>query len=439
MTQPSAPAPTPADPDGWRFETKQVQAGHTPDSDTGSRAIPIYQTTSFVFPSAAEAADRFALSSLGPIYTRLDNPTNQIVASRIAALEGGVGAHFVASGSAAEALTLLTLGGQGSSVVASPSLYGGTANLLTHTLPRLGMTARFVADPADPDAWAALADETTIAFYGESIPNPKGDILDIEALSEIAHQNGIPLVVDNTIGTPYNVRPFEHGADIVVESTTKFLSGHGTSLGGAIVEKGDFDWANGKFPLLSEPDESYNGLTFASIGPGAFVTRIRAVLLRDTGAVISPFNAFLLAQGLETLSLRVERHLSNAKAVVEFLDRHEGVESVRHSSLVSSPYYELAQKYAPKGAGSVFTFEIKGGADAGKRFIEALKLFSNVANVGDVRSLAIHPASTTHSQMTEEELLAAGITSGTVRLSIGIESIEDILADLDQAIAAATA
>lgn len=293
-------------------------------------------------------------------------------------------------------------------------------------------------DPDDPESWRALVNDRTRALYGETIPNPKGDLLDLEALADIAHANGVPLIVDNTIGTPYNVRPFDHGADIVVESTTKFLGGHGTSIGGAIIEKGDFNWANGKFPLLTEPDASYNGLSFASIGPGAFVTRIRAVLLRDTGAAVSPFNAFLLAQGLETLSLRVERHLANAKAAAEFLDRHPSVESVRYSSLVSSPYYELARKYAPKGAGSVFTFEIAGGRPAGQAFIESLELFSHLANIGDVRSLAIHPASTTHSQMDDEELAAAGITPGTVRLSIGIETIDDIIADLDQALAAAS-
>ena len=290
----------------------------------------------------------------------------------------------------------------------------------------------------EPQTCRALGNYRTRALYGETIPNPKGDLLDLEALADIAHANGVPLIVDNTIGTPYNVRPFDHGADIVVESTTKFLGGHGTSIGGAIIEKGDFDWANGKFPLLTEPDASYNGLSFASIGPGAFVTRIRAVLLRDTGAAVSPFNAFLLAQGLETLSLRVERHLANAKAAAEFLDRHPSVESVRYSSLVSSPYYELARKYAPKGAGSVFTFEIAGGRPAGQAFIESLELFSHLANIGDVRSLAIHPASTTHSQMDDEELAAAGITPGTVRLSIGIETIDDIIADLDQALAAAS-
>ena len=417
----------------WGFETLQVHAGQTPDSDFGARALPIYQTTSYVFPSTESAADRFALTELGPIYTRLTNPTQAVVEERLAALEGGAAALLVASGQAAELYAQ-----QGDEIVSAPSLYGGTYNLFTSTLAQFGITVRFVEDPDDPESWRALVNDRTRALYGETIPNPKGDLLDLEALADIAHANGVPLIVDNTIGTPYNVRPFDHGADIVVESTTKFLGGHGTSIGGAIIEKGDFDWANGKFPLLTEPDASYNGLSFASIGPGAFVTRIRAVLLRDTGAAVSPFNAFLLAQGLETLSLRVERHLANAKAAAEFLDRHPSVESVRYSSLVSSPYYELARKYAPKGAGSVFTFEIAGGRPAGQAFIESLELFSHLANIGDVRSLAIHPASTTHSQMDDEELAAAGITPGTVRLSIGIETIDDIIADLDQALAAAS-
>ena len=421
----------------WGFETLQVHAGQTPDSDFGARALPIYQTTSYVFPSTESAADRFALTELGPIYTRLTNPTQAVVEERLAALEGGAAALLVASGQAAELYAVLNVAQQGDEIVSSPSLYGGTYNLFKSTLAQFGITVRFVEDPDDPESWRALVNDRTRALYGETIPNPKGDLLDLEALADIAHANGVPLIVDNTIGTPYNVRPFDHGADIVVESTTKFLGGHGTSIGGAIIEKGDFDWANGKFPLLTEPDASYNGLSFASIGPGAFVTRIRAVLLRDTGAAVSPFNAFLLAQGLETLSLRVERHLANAKAAAEFLDRHPSVESVRYSSLVSSPYYELARKYAPKGAGSVFTFEIVGGRPAGQAFIESLELFSHLANIGDVRSLAIHPASTTHSQMDDEELAAAGITPGTVRLSIGIETIDDIIADLDQALAAA--
>lgn len=422
----------------WGFETLQVHAGQTPDSDFGARALPIYQTTSYVFPSTESAADRFALTELGPIYTRLTNPTQAVVEERLAALEGGAAALLVASGQAAELYAVLNVAQQGDEIVSSPSLYGGTYNLFKSTLAQFGITVRFVEDPDDPESWRALVNDRTRALYGETIPNPKGDLLDLEALADIAHANGVPLIVDNTIGTPYNVRPFDHGADIVVESTTKFLGGHGTSIGGAIIEKGDFDWANGKFPLLTEPDASYNGLSFASIGPGAFVTRIRAVLLRDTGAAVSPFNAFLLAQGLETLSLRVERHLANAKAAAEFLDRHPSVESVRYSSLVSSPYCELARKYAPKGAGSVFTFEIAGGRPAGQAFIESLELFSHLANIGDVRSLAIHPASTTHSQMDDEELAAAGITPGTVRLSIGIETIDDIIADLDQALAAAS-
>ena len=422
----------------WGFETLQVHAGQTPDSDFGARALPIYQTTSYVFPSTESAADRFALTELGPIYTRLTNPTQAVVEERLAALEGGAAALLAASGPAAELYAVLNVAQQGDEIVSSPSLYGGTYNLFKSTLAQFGITVRFVEDPDDPESWRALVNDRTRALYGETIPNPKGDLLDLEALADIAHANGVPLIVDNTIGTPYNVRPFDHGADIVVESTTKFLGGHGTSIGGAIIEKGDFDWANGKFPLLTEPDASYNGLSFASIGPGAFVTRIRAVLLRDTGAAVSPFNAFLLAQGLETLSLRVERHLANAKAAAEFLDRHPSVESVRYSSLVSSPYYELARKYAPKGAGSVFTFEIAGGRPAGQAFIESLGLFSHLANIGDVRSLAIHPASTTHSQMDDEELAAAGITPGTVRLSIGIETIDDIIADLDQALAAAS-
>ena len=422
----------------WGFETLQVHAGQTPDSDFGARALPIYQTTSYVFPSTESAADRFALTELGPIYTRLTNPTQAVVEERLAALEGGAAALLVASGQAAELYAVLNVAQQGDEIVSSPSLYGGTYNLFKSTLAQFGITVRFVEDPDDPESWRALVNDRTRALYGETIPNPKGDLLDLEALADIAHANGVPLIVDNTIGTPYNVRPFDHGADIVVESTTKFLGGHGTSIGGAIIEKGDFDWANGKFPLLTEPDASYNGLSFASIGPGAFVTRIRAVLLRDTGAAVSPVNAFLLAQGLETLSLRVERHLANAKAAAEFLDRHPSVESVRYSSLVSSPYYELARKYAPKGAGSVFTFEIVGGRPAGQAFIESLELFSHLANIGDVRSLAIHPASTTHSQMDDEELAAAGITPGTVRLSIGIETIDDIIADLDQALAAAS-
>lgn len=424
-------------PSEWSFDTLQIHAGQEPDSDFGARALPIYQTTSYVFKDAAQAAGRFALTDPGPIYTRLTNPTTSVVENRIATLEGGAAGLLVASGEAAEFYTFIALAQQGDNIVSSPSLYGGTYNLLKTTLAQFGIEARFVDNPDDPENWRALVDDHTRALYGETIPNPKGDILDIEALAQIAHANGIPLVVDNTIASPYNTRPLEWGADIVVESATKFLGGHGTSIAGAIVEKGDFDWKNGKFPLLATPDASYNGLTFADLGPGGFITFIRATLLRDTGAVISPFNSFLIEQGIETLSLRVQRHLDNTKAVVEFLTHRDEVDFVQYSGLVSSPYYELARKYTPKGAGSVFTFDLKGGREAGIAFINALELFSNLANIGDARSLAIHPASTTHSQLDDDELHAAGIDAGTVRLSIGIEDKQDIIADLDRGLRAA--
>ncbi|PWF25990.1 O-acetylhomoserine aminocarboxypropyltransferase/cysteine synthase family protein [Ancrocorticia populi] len=423
--------------DSWTFDTLQVHAGQVPDPQFGARALPIYQTTSYVFQDADQAAGRFALTDPGPIYTRLNNPTSTVVEERIAALEGGAAALLLASGEAAEFYTFLNLAQAGDNIVSSPSLYGGTYQLLKTTLKQLGINVHWVEDPDSIDSWRAAIDENTKALYGETIPNPKGDILDLEPLGKLAHEHDIPLVVDNTIGTPYNVRPLEHGADIVVESATKFLGGHGTALGGVITEKGDFNWANGKFPLLATPDESYNGITFSDLGPGGFVTRIRATLLRDTGATISPFNAFLIAQGLETLSLRMERHLSNTRAVVDFLDKRDEVEFVRYSGLVTSPYYELAQKYAPKGAGSVFTFELKGGREAGIAFVNALTLFSNLANIGDVRSLVIHPASTTHSQLDDDELAASGISAGTIRLSIGIEGIDDILADLTRGLQAA--
>ncbi|SPT53024.1 Methionine gamma-lyase [Actinomyces bovis] len=436
--------PTAANPTGWRFETKQVQAGHIPDADTGARAIPIYQSTSFVFPDAQEAADRFALKSLGPIYTRLDNPTNQIVAQRIAALEGGVGALLVASGLAAETLTFLTLGGQGSNIVASPSLYGGTTNLLTYTLPRLGIETRFVTEPSDPAAWAALADERTICFFGESIPNPKGDILDIEPIAATAHAQGIPLVVDNTMASPYLIRPIEWGADIVVESATKFLGGHGSSVLGAIVDAGNFDFAKypERFSGFNTPTPSYNGLVYArDLGVGgalganlAFILKAVTEGQRDMGFAASPMNAFLVAQGVETLSLRMERHVDNTLAVARWLEARPEVAEVRYSGLESSPYYQLHRKYCPRGAGSVFAFDLAGGREAGEAFMDHLTLFSNLANIGDVRSLCVHPASTTHSQLDDAGLARAGITPGTVRLSIGIEHIDDILADLEQAL-----
>lgn len=442
-TAQGSPLPTAQNPAGWRFETKQVQAGHTPDSDTGARAIPIYQSTSFVFPDAQEAADRFALRSLGPIYTRLDNPTNQIVANRIAALEGGVGALLVSSGIAAETLTFLTLGQAGSNIVASPSLYGGSVNLLTHTLPKFGITTRFVDNPDDPAAWAALADENTIAFYGETIPNPKGDILDLEGLATAAHALGIPLVVDNTIASPYLTRPIEWGADIVVESATKFLGGHGSSVAGVIVDSGNFDYASQpeRFPSFNTPDPSYDGLVYArdlgvgsELGNLAFILKAHTEGQRDLGFALSPLNAFLIAQGVETLSLRVERHVDNALAVAQFLESRPEVSEVRYAGLPSSPYYERHQKYCPRGAGAVLSFDLAGGREAGARFIDALTLFSNLANIGDVRSLAIHPATTTHAQLDDAGLARAGISAGTVRLSVGIEHIDDILADLAHAL-----
>ena len=390
--------PTAADPQGWRFETKQVQAGHTPDAVTGARAIPIYQSTSFVFPDAAEAADRFALRSLGPIYTRLDNPTNQTVAARIAALEGGVGAHLVASGMGAETLTFLTLGGAGSSIVASPSLYGGTINLLTHTLPELGITTHFVEDPADPASWTAAADETTTCFFGESIPNPKGDILDIEPIAAAAHALGVPLVVDNTMASPYLTRPIEWGADIVVESATKFLGGHGSSVGGVIVDSGNFDYAAHpeRFPGFNTPDPSYNGLVYArdlgvdgAMGANlAFILKAHTRGQRDFGFAASPFNAFLLAQGVETLSLRMERHVDNALAAARWLQDRPEVAEVRYSGLESSPYYDLHRRYCPRGAGSVFAFDLAGG----REFTDVRRYAEAVGGPGRRQvALVLHP------------------------------------------------
>lgn len=429
------------------FDTRQIHAGQTPDSDTGARALPIYQTTSYVFDTPEQAANRFALKELGPIYTRLTNPTSEVVENRIADLEGGVGALLVSSGQAAETLAILTIARAGDNIVASPSLYGGTKNLLANTLPRFGIETRFVDDPDDAGAWAALADERTVAFYGETIPNPKGDILDIEGVATAAHEVGVPLIVDNTVATPYLIRPFEWGADIVVHSATKYLGGHGTSIAGVIVDGGSFDFGAdpARFPRFNEPDPSYDGLVYARDlgrdGPfGAnlsFILKARVEGQRDLGFAASPFNAFLIAQGIETLSLRLERHVANAKAVASFLAGRAEVTSVSYSSLESSPYYERAQKYCPKGAGAIVAVELAGGREAGRAFIEALKLHSHVANIGDVRSLAIHPASTTHSQLSEEALAQAGISAGTVRLAVGIEHIDDIIADLKLGLAAA--
>jgi O-acetylhomoserine (thiol)-lyase len=423
-----------------KFETLAVHAGQTPDSDAGSRALPIHQTTSFVFPSAQSAADRFALAEAAPIYTRITNPTQAAVEDRIAALEGGAAGLLLASGQSAITLSILNVAGAGDSVVVSPSLYGGSFNLFKHTLVRLGITAQWVQDPTDPESWRAAADDTTRAFFVESIPNPQQDIPDLRAVADVAHETGVPLIVDNTVATPYLLRPLEHGADVVVHSATKFLGGHGTSIAGAIVDGNSFDFAAhpDRFPQFTEPDESYNGLVFAGL-PAAFATRARTNLLRDLGPAVSPFNAFLIGQGLETLPLRMERHLENTRRVAAFLEADERVGTVTWASLPSSPHHERARRYLPRGAGSVLGFELPGGLEAGRRFVDALSLHSHVANIGDVRSLVIHPASTTHSQLSEEEQRAAGVAPGFVRLSVGIEHIDDILADIEQGLAAATA
>lgn len=433
----------------WSFETRQIHAGQEVDPTTGARALPIYQTTSFVFPDAQVAADRFALKDLGPIYTRIGNPTQAAVEDRVASLEGGVGALLLASGQAAETFAILNIAEAGDHIVASPSLYGGTFNLFAHTLKKFGIQTTFVKDPHNLDEWKAAAQENTKLFFAESIPNPKADILDIEGVAHVAHEIGIPLIVDNTVATPYLIRPFEWGADIVVHSATKYLGGHGTAIGGVIVDSGNFDFAQypERFPNYNTPDPSYNGLVYArdlgvngALGANlAFILKARVQLLRDLGAAISPFNAFLIAQGIETLSLRVERHVENAEKVANYLSQRDDVTQIHYAGLESSPWHANAKKYAPRGAGAVIAFEVAGGSAAGQAFVSALDLHSNVANIGDVRSLVIHPASTTHSQLTEEQLLAAGVTPGLVRLSVGIENIEDILADLELGFTAAKA
>lgn len=419
----------------YHFETLQLHAGQEqPDPTTGARAVPIYQTAAYVFDSAQQAADRFALRDVGNIYTRLTNPTTAALEARIAALEGGTAALALASGAAAITYALQNLVRNGDHIVAQRTIYGGSYNLLQHSLPQQGVTTTFV-DPLTESFEAAIQPNTK-AIFVETLSNPNSDVMDLEAIAQVAHRHGIPLVVDNTFGTPYLIRPIVHGADIVVHSATKFLGGHGTTLGGVIVESGTFDWkASGKFPQLAEPDASYHGVSFYdACGVAAFCTRIRAVLLRDTGAVLSPFDSFLLLQGLETLSLRVERHVQNALRVVEFLNAHPAVEAVHHPSLPDSPTHALYEKYFPQGAGSIFTIEVKGGAPAAQALIDRLQLFSLVANVADAKSLVIHPASTTHAQMTEDEQRAAGILPGTIRLSIGLEHIADILEDLKQAL-----
>ena len=434
--------------DQWSFETKQIHAGQSPDTATGARALPIYQTTSYVFRDTDHAANLFALKELGNIYTRIMNPTQAAVEDRIAALEGGVGALLVASGQAAEMLAVLNIAEAGDHVVSSPSLYGGTYNLFHYTLPKMGIEVTFVENPDDLDSWRAAIKPNTKLFYGETLANPRNDVLDIEGVASVAHEFGVPLIVDNTVATPYLIRPFEFGADYIVHSATKYLGGHGTAVAGVIVDAGTFDFAQNpeRFPNYNQPDPSYHGLVYArDLGVGgafgvnlAFILKARVQLLRDLGPAISPFNAFLIAQGIETLSLRVGRHTENALAVAQWLDSHDGVISVNYAGLPSSPWYANGKKYAPLGTGAVLSFEIKGGQEAGKKFVEALELHSHVANMGDVRSLVIHPASTTHSQLTPEEQASAGVTPGLIRLAVGLEALPDIMADLDKGFAAAS-
>ncbi|SMG56331.1 homocysteine synthase [Paenibacillus aquistagni] len=427
-------------PNTYDLETLAIHAGQEVDPVTLSRAVPLYQTTSYAFRDADHAANLFALKEFGNIYTRLMNPTTDVFEKRVAALEGGVGALATASGQAAITYAILNIAGAGDEIVSASSLYGGTYNLLSTTLAKLGIKTHFV-DASDPENFRKAITPATKALYAETVGNPKGDVLDIEAVAKIAHENGIPLIVDNTFPSPYLLRPIEHGADIVVHSATKFIGGHGTSIGGVIVDGGKFDWAaNDKFPGLTEPDPSYHGVVYAdAVGPIAYIIKARVQLLRDMGAAISPFNAFLLLQGLETLHLRMERHSENALKVAQFLEQHDAVQSVSYSGLASHPSYELAKKYLPNGQGAIMTFEVKGGVEAGRKLIENVKLFSHLANVGDSKSLIIHPASTTHQQLEEAEQLSAGVGPGMIRLSIGTESAKDIIADLDQALRASQA
>ena len=418
------------------FDTLQIHGGTAPDPTTGSRAVPIYQTTSYVFNNADHAARLFALEESGNIYTRIMNPTTDVFEQRMALLEGGVGALATASGSAAILYAILNIAGSGDEIVAASTLYGGTYNLFAVTLPKFGIKTVFV-DPDQPANFAEAITDRTKALYVETIGNPETNIVDLEAVAAVAHEHQIPLIVDNTFATPYLCRPIEHGADIVVHSATKFIGGHGTSIGGVIVDSGSFDWAaSGKFPELTEPDPSYNGIRYTdTFGNAAYIVKARVQLLRDTGACLSPFNAFLFIQGLETLSLRVQKHVANAKQIAQFLDDHPLVEWVKYPSLKGNKYYDLAQKYLPKGSGSIFSFGIKGGAEAGKKFINSLEIFSLLANVADAKSLVIHPASTTHAQLSEAEQRASGVTPDLIRLSIGIEDVDDLIADLDQALA----
>ena len=416
----------------YKFETLQLHAGHTVDA-TGSRAVPIYQTTSYVFKDAEQAAGRFALTDAGPIYTRLGNPTQDVLESRVAALEGGAGAIAVASGSAAITYAIQNVASAGDNIVAASTLYGGTYNLFSATLPRFGITTKFV-NPDNLDEFKAAIDDNTKAIYVESVGNPGANLVDLEAIAEIAHAHGIIVIVDNTFGTPYLFRPFEHGADVVVHSATKYLGGHGTTIAGVIVESGKFDYkASGRYPGFIEGDVHYNGLVYGDL-PIPFTVKVRAQLLRDTGAAITPLAAWLIIQGIETLSLRVERHVENTRKVVEFLANHPKIAYVNYPELPNSPYKALADKYFPNGVGAVFTFGVKGGKEEGIKFVDALEIFSNLANVADAKSLVIHPASTTHAQLSPEEQLTAGVKPEQLRVSIGIENIDDIIADLAQAL-----
>ncbi len=431
----------------WSFETLQIHAGQSADPTTGARALPLYQTTAYQFRDTTHAANLFGLAELGNIYTRINNPTQDVVEQRLAALEGGVAALLLASGSAATTFSILNVAEAGDHIVSSPSLYGGTYNLFHYTLPKFGVEVTFVENPNDLESWRKAIRPNTKAFFGETIANPKNEILDIEGVAKVAHEFGVPLIVDNTVATPYVLRPIDHGADVVVHSATKFLSGHGNTVVGVIVDSGRFDYAKypERFKNFNEPDESYHGLIYSqALGVGSafganlsYIFKIRLQLLRDIGAAVSPFNAWLLAQGLETLSLRIDRHLENAKKIATWLEAHADVEKVNYASLPSSPWHALANKYAPKGSGAVVSFELKGGIQSGKRFVESLKLFSHVANIGDVRSLVIHPATTTHSQLSAQEQLDAGVTPGLVRLSLGLENIDDIKADLESGFEAA--
>ncbi|CAB4996249.1 MAG: bifunctional o-acetylhomoserine/o-acetylserine sulfhydrylase [Actinobacteria bacterium] len=430
----------------WGFDTRQIHAGQTPDSATGARAVPIYQTTSYQFRDSQHAANLFALAEIGNIYTRLMNPTTGVLEARLSDLEGGTatavglpGALVVSSGQSAATLGILTLAEAGSHIVASPSLYGGTYNLLHYTFPKMGIEVTFVDNPDDLEQWKSAIRPNTKLFFGEVLANPKNDIFDIEGVSKVAHAHGIPLMLDNTVPTPYGIRPLEWGADIVVHSATKFLGGHGTAIAGAIIDGGKFDFAaSGRFPNFTEPDPSYHGLAYwPALGAGSYIIKARVQMLRDLGMSASPFNAWSILQGVETLSLRMDRHWENAAKVAEFLQKQSAVASINYAGLSSSPWHDRAKKYfGGKGFGSVIAFEVKGGREAGQKFVEALQLHSHVANIGDVRSLVIHPASTTHSQLTEAEQLSAGVAPGLVRLSVGLESIADILADLELGFAA---